>query len=183
MMEKKLDELLCKKYPKLFRDRNAPMTQTCMCWGFSHGDGWFNIISNLCANIQAHIDGEAKQRKQALAYNKMLAQAKTGNWKLFDTYYKAWKPNDPFVLARRADVQTDTPREVPEKPHQVVVTQVKEKFGTLRFYYNGGDDYIRGLVSMAEAMSATTCEECGSAGILRPGGWVHTACDAHAERK
>jgi hypothetical protein len=35
----------------------------------------------------------------------------------------------------------------------VVVQQVKEKFGGLRFYYYGGDDIIAGMVSFAEAMS------------------------------
>lgn len=36
---------------------------------------------------------------------------------------------------------------------QVVAEQVKEKFGTLRFYYRGGDEFVSGLVSMAEGMS------------------------------
>jgi hypothetical protein len=60
---------------------------------------------------------------------------------------------------------------------QVTLDQVKEKFGTLRFYYTGGDDYIRGMVTMAEAMSGTTCEECGNPGERRGGGWVHTFCE------
>lgn len=65
----------------------------------------------------------------------------------------------------------------------VVVTQVKEKFGTLRFYYDGGDDYISGLVSMAEAMSESTCEECGDVGSRRGSGWIKTLCDKHAKDK
>ena len=59
---------------------------------------------------------------------------------------------------------------------QVTLDQVKEKFGTLRFYYTGGDDYIRGLVSMAESMSAVTCEECGNPGEQTRGGWIKTIC-------
>jgi hypothetical protein len=59
--------------------------------------------------------------------------------------------------------------------------QVKEKFGGLRFYYNGGDDYIRGLASMAESMSTSTCEECGAPGKQRGRSWIYTACDAHAK--
>ena len=43
---------------------------------------------------------------------------------------------------------------IPTRPFpQVEATQIKSKFGGLRFYYNGGDQYIKGLVSMAEAMS------------------------------
>lgn len=62
---------------------------------------------------------------------------------------------------------------------QVVVAQIKEKFGGLRFYYDGGDDYISGLVTMAESWAGSTCEECGSIGTRREGGWIRTLCDKH----
>ena len=60
---------------------------------------------------------------------------------------------------------------------QVTLDQVKEKFGTLRFYYTGGDDVIDGMVRMAESMSGVTCESCGNVGERRGGGWVHTYCE------
>lgn len=66
---------------------------------------------------------------------------------------------------------------------QVTVDQVKEKFGTLRFYYTGGDDYIDGLVSMAESMSSVICEECGNPGSTLGRGWLTTLCEKHAEEK
>lgn len=62
---------------------------------------------------------------------------------------------------------------------QVVAVQIKEKFGTLRFYTNGGNEQIYGMIRMAESMSAVTCEECGNPGATRSGGWVRTLCDAH----
>jgi hypothetical protein len=62
---------------------------------------------------------------------------------------------------------------------QVTLDQVKEKFGTLRFYYTGGDDYISGMVTMAESMSAITCETCGKPGTQTRGGWIKTACVEH----
>jgi hypothetical protein len=62
---------------------------------------------------------------------------------------------------------------------QVVVEQIKEKFGGLRFYYQGGDDTIAGMVRMAEAWADHSCEECGAPGNLRHGGWVRTLCDHH----
>ena len=68
-----------------------------------------------------------------------------------------------------------------EVVQQVTLDQVKEKFGTLRVYYSGGDDYIRGLVSMAQAMSGSTCEVCGNAGKFRGKGWFYTSCDEHAK--
>lgn len=67
---------------------------------------------------------------------------------------------------------------------QVVAVQVKEKFGGLRFYYDGGDDHISGMVRMAESWAYHTCEECGAPGTLRHGGWIRTLCDTHeAERQ
>ena len=69
--------------------------------------------------------------------------------------------------------------EIPEEILQVTVSQIKEKFGTLRFYYDGGDEYIHGLVSMADAMSGAICEVCGERGQFRGRGWYYTACDTH----
>ena len=63
------------------------------------------------------------------------------------------------------------------------VIQVKEKFGTLRFYYSGGNDYIDGMVTMAETMSSVTCEECGNPGSTLGCGWLTTLCEKHAEEK
>ena len=60
---------------------------------------------------------------------------------------------------------------------QVTIQQVKEKFGSLRFYYQGGDEYIHGLVSMAESMTGITCEECGNPGETRHGGWIRVLCN------
>jgi len=62
---------------------------------------------------------------------------------------------------------------------QVVVAQIKEKFGGLRFYYDGGDDYVSGLVDMAERWTEATCEVCGQPGRLRSGSWLKTLCDKH----
>ncbi len=138
-MKDELDKLLCEKYPKIFRDRHAPMTETCMCWGLEIGDGWFQVVDSLCGNIQSYIDWKNRS-------------AEAG--------YKDFKP-------------------VP----QVVATQVKEKFGGLRFYYDGGDEQITGMVRMAESWASHTCETCGKPGQMRTGGWIRTLCDEHEEER
>lgn len=139
-MKQELDEALCAKYPKIFCNRHAPMTETAMCWGFDVGNGWYQILDSLCGNIQSYID---------------------------------WKN-------RSADANHKDVKPVP----QVVATQVKEKFGGLRFYYEGGDEQIYGMVRMAESWASVTCEECGHPGTIRHGGWIRTLCDHHeAERQ
>jgi hypothetical protein len=62
---------------------------------------------------------------------------------------------------------------------QVVVAQIKEKFGGLRFYYDGGDEQVHGMVRIAEAWANRTCETCGERGKQRGGGWIRTLCDTH----
>jgi hypothetical protein len=57
--------------------------------------------------------------------------------------------------------------------------QIKEKYGGLRLYFSGGDEYIEGLVSMAEAMSYKICEICGNKGEPNKEGWISTRCETH----
>jgi len=45
---------------------------------------------------------------------------------------------------------------------QIKALQVKEKYGTLRFYYSYGNEKIDGIVSHTEWLSGHTCEYCGS---------------------
>lgn len=64
------------------------------------------------------------------------------------------------------------------------VTQVKEKFGGLRFYINGGSDEMYNKITEAEKLSHETCELCGKKGELRTKiRWFTTLCDEHYEQK
>lgn len=160
-MKEELDKKLCETYPKIFRDRHAPMTQTAMCWGFDCGDGWYNIINKLCKLIQNHIDYTDERIEWCKKFNEEMEQAKQNNW-------EGWNP-----------AWIKTSQEIPKPISQVVAVQVKEKFGTLRFYYDGGDDYIDGAVAMAEMMSSVTCEVCGKPGKSNDTGWIRTVCEEH----
>lgn len=62
------------------------------------------------------------------------------------------------------------------------VIQIKEKFGTLRFYDENSRHEIDEYVRDAEAVSEVTCEHCGNPGTLRSGNWVMVLCD-DCERK
>ena len=67
---------------------------------------------------------------------------------------------------------------------QVITTQVKEKFGGLRFYYDGGNEKIDGMVWLSEHMSYHICEVCGSTeNIGRTKGWMFTLCEKCGEGK
>jgi len=180
-MSPEKDKALIEKYPLIFANRQGSPKETLMCWGFECGDGWYEIINNLCSLIQNHIDNVNNQREKMNRYNIMINDAKNGDWTSFNEYYshiKADYRNEYKLRAVSAEFQP-----LPDPVSQVVAVQVKEKFGSLRFYYNGGNEHVCGLVRMAEAMSAVTCEECGSPGKMRGPGWILTLCDLHAEER
>lgn len=68
--------------------------------------------------------------------------------------------------------------------------QIKEKFGTLRFYFSeltvDPDDWdaVYTLVDEAEEQSRSTCEVCGSTdatvGPRTRNQWIKTLCESHA---
>ena len=65
------------------------------------------------------------------------------------------------------------------EPMGVIATQVKEKYGGLRFYVASATDEAWDLIDEAEEKSEAICETCGDPGRLRTNqGWDKTLCDA-----
>jgi hypothetical protein len=65
----------------------------------------------------------------------------------------------------------------PKKPEQVTCAQMKEKFGGLRFYTNGNDDEVEGMIRMAEYMCDHTCQDCGTTEELgETSVWISVIC-------
>jgi hypothetical protein len=118
-----------------------------------------------------------------LRFNRALKRAIAGDRTSITNFYfdKREVPTDHWIGDRiNQHIRDEEYREVPEIVQQVVAVQVKEKFGTLRFYYSGGDEFVAGLVAMAESMSGVTCERCGTPGRLHGRGWIKTLCEQHA---
>ncbi len=72
--------------------------------------------------------------------------------------------------------------ETTEQPYtKIIFAQIKEKFGGIRIYYDGGDHQtVRNLVREAENIADITCESCGSADFVKKHnnrGWIYTSCD------
>ena len=62
-------------------------------------------------------------------------------------------------------------------PADAHISQVKEKFGSLRFYVDGVSEEVYEIVEKCERRSWTICEFCGKPGKTRYGGWIKTVCD------
>ena len=50
-MTPELQNSLYERYPKIFRQKDMSIQETCMCWGICTGDGWYDIINMLCNAI------------------------------------------------------------------------------------------------------------------------------------
>ena len=128
-MKKELEDKLFKKYKKLFPNgSNVDPRENLMCFGFSHGDGWYKIVDEFLK--------------------------------------KATK--------------------ILNEKYEIDIIQIKEKFGSLRIYYDVIDCteevilMLRKLVMEAENKSFVTCEVCGKEGkIKNDTGWVSTLCNKH----
>lgn len=165
-MNKHLDDYLCKTYPKIFAERNLPMTQTCMCWGFP-GDGWFHLIDALCNHIQNHIDHKDYRPADGF-FNKVKLHVREFLFRFPRIF--SYKFVNKFINVKWGYYPSGIP--------QVVAQQVKEKFGVLCFYYTGGDEYINSIVSFAEYLSGRICENCGvmNEHVGHTGEWITTVC-------
>ena len=208
-MNEELDKKLCEKYPKIFRNRHGDPTQTAMCWGFECGDGWYNILDILCGNIQWHIDQTRNQKAEALRYNRAMRKVmKTGDNTALVNYYNKLYTKEYAIEQAEKDVAGKAYKfkAVIDECPQVVAIQVKEKFGTLRFYFepNGVsmdiwpiiDGISTACVQRAEYRSSMTCEVCGNEQFARSkekwdtsvkltfrGSWMKTLCSTCAKGK
>lgn len=77
-------------------------------------------------------------------------------------------------------------------PEQFQVSQIKEKFGGLRFYWNGHSELkedlkaqITSLIRKAESEAYKTCQDCGNPGVIcrKPSGWIFVACENHQKEE
>jgi len=176
-MRDQFDDFLTSAYPELIDPDSGHGSIGCF-----HGDGWFTLVNNLCHSITEHQRWVQERRAYTLRYNQMIAESQQGNFELAKELFP-YCNTEERLMERVNEVLEEGLKDIPAEVKPVHIMQIKEKFGTLHFYYEGGDEYIKGLVSMAESISGSTCEECGSPGRRRGGGWIKTLCDHHAREK
>lgn len=100
---------------------------TPIAFGFECGDGWTDLLVELCSKIQSHL------------------------------------------------------KTIPEEEAKnIVAVQVKEKYGTLRFYLSCEDDAISDFIRDATIKSSMTCETCGKPGKVLGESWLYCACPEHS---
>lgn len=170
-MTPELDRKLCADYPEIFRDRHGNPCDTAMCWSLEVGDGWYPLIDQLCRSLS----WPARDLQNQINHIKeMLAQEDKSRWDEWKHgYYNAER------LAEREAKLTQALEAIP------IASQIKEKFGGLRFYVNGANDEQWAKIHFAESLSHRICEECGTMkdAMTYQMGWHRTLCPTHADEQ
>jgi len=65
-MKTELQIKLFEKYPKIFKQKDLSIKESCMCWGVECGDGWYWLIDQLCNSLQRYIDSNNKEQIEAV---------------------------------------------------------------------------------------------------------------------
>lgn len=162
-MNDELTKYLVEKYPKILKQSDVNKDHCYGLFGIECGDGWFLHLDRMFNSIQSMIDfSESNYENLQRHYNKLP-------WykKLMSLYkrsrYHYFRNN-----------QTPIP--------QVTALQIKEKFGTLRFYYTGGDERLTPIVDFYESYTQYICEDCGSTvDVGSTSGWIRNVCQKHAK--
>jgi len=204
MIQERFVEKLMTAYPQLFpKDADGkPREPDCGVWC---PVGWQPMVETLCGHINDYVENNKTWIPKYVAYYAvcnwiynflcigriMKYLSKTIdpvvyplNGCLLASEVEKIRKASPFRswltrLVWKLDSFLKPIKRFTEKPiPPVTIEQVKSKFGTLRFYYSGGDKQINGMVSFAEILSSTICEITGTKGNLCiHRGWYKTLCE------
>jgi hypothetical protein len=80
------------------------------------------------------------------------------------------------------DVSIKIEKIIEKMPEEVqsnfYATQIKEKFGSLRFYMSNSTEEIDQLIKEAERKSVEICECCSRPGTIKPSPWLKCLCES-----
>lgn len=144
------------KFPIIFRTKEPLWCE----------NGWYDLIYTLC------------QELETIALSQKAPASQT------------WFQQKCFDLFSRIDLELKyIPVKIidwcmPEQDSRLLVVQIKQKFGGLRFYTVNHTDEVLQLITAAEDKSFTICEMCGQPGktySIRY--WLTSLCEHHYTEK
>ena len=161
------------KYPHLFNN-DALSISDCP-------EGWEKIVMGFCESLDVYKKSYRSEkivdfRNHCLSFvavliykfknkinpykGKMIVgyfsqnRVKTTSEKFYDRLTKLWA----WIAAKQQWQKV--------YPPDIKISQIKEKFGTLRIYLDYADERAYGMIDLAEQLSAVTCEITGKDGQL-----------------
>lgn len=158
LKEQDFEQYLFQKYPDLFpKDENGDLlSQEYRCWN-DCPKGWEDIIDNLCFSINTYVKG----------YSRFVPNPKRKISRFFWNFWSKisrkfhYKSKIRQLGNRFFYKHVGNNLHIKESPPPVTVAQYKTKWDQLRFYFDGGDDMVEGMVYFAEILANKTCPNTG----------------------
>jgi hypothetical protein len=161
-MSPELEHKLIEKYPKLFKNVNKSPKETLICFGAECGDGWFDILDNLCGFI-THL-------QKCHSYFLMTKEDKCINFYCPDVVFDQIKEKYGTL---RVYWHFDS------SYYDELALQLKDtkKLDECISRYS---DTVENAIEFSEYLSSKTCEITGKPGKLYSQGWCVTLCKEEA---
>ena len=211
-MKEELQKKLYEKYPLTFADKDKSAQESCMYWGIDTGDGWYDLIDDLCSKLEPLIEEWIKENPDGACVCGMPRNKHNGHMGKCTHVYRVpyGRRNMGFIVPKNKVKKffmhsksrlknringilfwlcdkNILYKSIPSDCKKYSLShpraaQVKEKFGGLRFYLNNATNEMFNLEMEFEDKSYKICEVCGEEGKIREGGWVRTVCDKHHKK-
>ncbi len=88
-----------------------------------------------------------------------------------------------FYLIWELSQKLETELQKMSESYKPCASQVKEKFGTLRFYMTAETNAMSKAIQHAETRSSKECEQCGQPGIVNGKFWLQCLCETCRQEK
>lgn len=160
MSHQDFDDYMCKKYPEFFRQRGLDMKETCMCWGFDIGKGWYSTLDKLCEDLTII------QKHSGVGVEFTQIKEKYGSGRFYHSFIV--KQN---FISKVIYKWLDTSK-------LINILNWLEKWTKRDKKFNEWSQIIDILISEAESKCDNVCAECGG-NIYKKvviGRWVHDEC-------
>lgn len=164
-MSPELEQKLFEKYPVLFRDRNKPVTESCMAFGCEFSDGWYKLLDELCEYIT-----RLSNRTDLLKLNKEYhTEENRGFIYLKRPTISFTQVKEKFGMMRIywSGNGVENWEEICAKVHQ------DDRERAVNKYY----DEVQNAIDYVEFLSSKVCESCGQPGKLSNKGWMKVRCE------
>lgn len=169
-MEENWQKKLVKEFPYLYKRKISNIWDLLVkpSFGFECNSGWYKIIRQANVLLMYEV-----KKSDKLWYIRPYLCMFSDAWNNLMFTQPDWmKKNHIFGKFPRFTL--------PYVFTGYSITQVKEKYGSLRIYMNFETQEMSDITSMIETISELTCEQCGIDGKSRGKGWIYVSCNEHA---
>jgi hypothetical protein len=165
-MKESNENTLVKRFPKIFKDYRTDPRQSPMAFGFECGDGWFQLIYDLCSDI------ESICKESGIEVTAVQVKEKFGGLRFY--FHNTIK--ETFLSGIHFKIRTWM------FDHKYGIKYWKI-IDLKRYLWKTPEEKIEDLVSNAEDKSFKICEQCGKPGKRLGKFWIYTMCEKCAEEK